>query len=559
MYNYGRLKKSFRRDGVKQDMIDFPTVNLGSGSWDKVLVDARQRYYRSATGWTNKKGGTKGWYVHQKGDLRTPYYDTLYGWLDQYIIHVAKTCDDDFLRLPRVEFRSEIQAKKNINRSFFTKQTLIEGLNKYKPLIDKPLIPLNSKVKEIVKKLFREYDKVIKKLMNLDDEAQTELLLTGLPAHKNIGYPKFRPQNKDTFQEEFEKVVSKIYGKKFPFTVKGLVDFIDHGLNYLKIRHVYTLFYRTKNEDESRAVYGGSVIMKAIGCLFAILRKDDGFDIPRVGDLPFVSWIDWSELFPSLASLLEQDYECIGEDIVNFDGHAKPSELDWIYEFSGITSKFVKFVNEGMKTSLVYFGPWVIKDIYFVSGNPFTQLLGTIIHMLLSYAYAEEYGVEIKHGVWQSDDNLVYYGSADLKDIEECFDKYGYPISVDKSHQFSVDKVVQYLKVYIGAIFKNDEMSYIGNLVSRYVNMLHRERGSPEIFYKFPTEDNVSMLISQLASYSSNAGSIVMPMIEILRSTEVGAEAYEILLKMKMGSITYEEVRPDLVLGFRPDWLVEII
>ena len=275
------------------------------------------------------------------------------------------------------------------------------------------------------------------------------------------------------------------------------------------------------------------------------------------------SWMDWSELFPKLDDLVEtwldKGREAIGDDILNFDGQAKPNDLDWINDISGVSVKFMSFVLKGMKTCIVYYGPFRLKGIFFVSGNPFTQLFGTLIHMMLSENYAIEYDVKLLHGIWQSDDDLVFFDHADLEEMATYFESQGYPMQIPKTHSLKQHKVVQYLKVYIGRIFSADEVSHLGNPVSRYINMIHRERGSPEIFYQFPTNENVNMLLGQAASFSENGVLIVKEIFDELKFTPVGSEALRILNKYKLGSISYERVRPDLSVGFKLDWLVSIV
>lgn len=564
MYNYGRLKKQFGRwDVTKASFKDVKVTNLGSSSWELVSEPSKQLYYRRATG-EERNGILKGWYVPKTDDLVTPYGDHLLGWLDQYITVVSNYLDDEFLRLPIVRFRESIVEKKGIRRSYFTNPLLVKGLydQTFKP--DKSKIPLTPGplVKRIFKALIREFDAAIKVLQRLPAEEQTEKLLIELPAEKNIGFPFYVPQSKKTFSAQWTKAVKRKYGKSFPFTVDGLIDFVNAFGEDDRL-HVYLLLFRSKDENVSRAVYGGEAIGKGIGCLFSALRKVEGFQLPFVGDLPMTSWEDWSQLFPRIEDLvtlwLDKGRESIGDDIVNFDGQAKPNDLDWISDYTGVSVKFMIYILEGMKKCVVYYGPFILKGIFFVSGNPFTQLFGTLIHMMLSEAYAIEYDRKLLHGIWQSDDDLIFYDDADVTEMNDCFTAFGYPISIPKTHSLKNHKVVQYLKVYIGRIFNSNDVSFIGNIVSRYINMIHRERGSPEIFYKFPTSDNVNMFIGQTASYSENGVQIVSEIYDELKFTPIVSEAIRILRKYEAGDITYDTVRPDLLVGFKPDWLVRAI
>lgn len=241
-------------------------------------------------------------------------------------------------------------------------------------------------------------------------------------------------------------------------------------------------------------------------------------EYPKIGKLPWVSWIDWDVLFKDIVDL-DFDLEVVGEDIVKFDGHVIYDDLSFLGDFDGVTGLMWRYVLYTMQEGAVYFGPYMIDWIFFVSGHPFTSEFGSYIHLILTLLYCEEYGINLKHGTNQSDDNLSFFdGPFDRNEQADFYEKLGYPIKVEATYVFSEHKMVSFLRNWVGYIFNEENVEFCGDLQSRYINMIHRERGSPEIFLSIANDVNVDALIGQLASFSSSAAMVVKPLFEIGRA-----------------------------------------
>jgi hypothetical protein len=283
------------------------------------------------------------------------------------------------------------------------------------------------------------------------------------------------------------------------------------------------------------------------------------FEYPKIGILPWFSGIDWNVLFNDIISIDFEDHEVVGEDIIRFDNCVIYEDLVFLKDINTKLTPFWSWTLDTMKEGWVFYGPWRTQKVFFVSGHPFTSEFGSYVHHALSTLVAEEMGADIKHGVFQSDDNLVFYDAFDIDIMSNTYNRYGYPIKEEATHVFSIDGMVSYLRNWIGYIFNDTEITFTGDMTSRYINMIHRERGSPEIFFNIANDVNVDALIGQLASFSVNAASVVKPLFERLEVTDIGREAKRALVRLRANELGISRKRFDVPVGFRPDWLVDLV
>jgi hypothetical protein len=560
MYNVAKLRKKFETEGIKLDVSMNP-MTLGSSYWKKAR--GKELYLRKAL---------DSWYKPQYEDRKTPYGDLLIGWASDFIQRVEAVIRPEFLKNERVAFSKSIQNDLLKTKSYFEPRLLAKSISEYHN--DREFsFDVPSQTIEIAKKMGKLYDKQIMLLCKLPDELQTKILLSKLEPDVNIGYDLWVPQSKKTYAMEFSKACNHFFGISIPFTVEGIFRMVNIAIEK-KFYPCFTSFYRTKNREAVRAVFGGSIFHKAVGCLISAAKhpsfKDDServvriegmkdIEYPKVGELPWVSWIDWDLLFNKIIQLDFDNLEAVGEDIIKFDSRVIYADLSWLKNISSKVTPLWSWILDCMQESDVLFGPFRTRDAFFVSGHPFTSEFGSYVHHALSFLCAEEMGAHIQHGVWQSDDNLVFYDAFDEEVMVNFYEKLGYPIKTSATHIFSKDGMVSYLKNWIGYIFNDQEISFCGDCHSRYINMIHREKGSPEVFFTLANDVNVDALIGQLASYSVNAANIVKPLFERLQATDIGREAMRALVRLQNGEAKLEIARSDLSVGFRPSWLVSII
>jgi hypothetical protein len=504
------------------------------------------------------------------------------------------------------DFPQKLLETINTSKSAFNPDKLIENTISYLTRVQnrKEAVKVHPRVKTLV---FKYWTSVWAEIQAIKEDApreQQELILTGLAPNTNSGYPFWTKQTKKNFPKMFGKFLKQF----FPEVVKrhrstitdGYVLTVDIILDAIReaIRKEYyppfTLFYRTQGgrnyETKHRSVYGGDIMMKAFGSLWAVAKHRVGliFD----GPIPWIAWQEWTEMFDSIrdnlpnieddlivpqsANELQEKWpsahipdgdhivEVYGEDFSGYDQSIIREDLNWITSHKNV-GWIMGWILDVMEHGEVWFLGLRIRGIFFKSGHPMTSEFGSIIHRNFMENAAEYMGGICLGGTVLSDDNLGWYINFNEYKYLDYAKQVGLEIDKDKSSLYSRDHIVSFLKVLVGYVLKSSMKSYIGDPQSRYYGLAHSEREMVGQFdedelsagfrdlWRVTGDIEVDAFISKLGSFAEPGAPLVEDILRVVKDTPLGLKTIQAISDMTDQGV--EPYRRDLFISFGPLWL----
>jgi hypothetical protein len=492
-------------------------------------------------------------------DIQTAFAQDILGYADDFLKVVAQ-----FYRKEYYEEGLEpvLSYRKKLYRplSHYRVPLHVEAINQYASyLIPPKILPEVDDRTIAIHKAHRQM-----LMSNWADVSlwEEEDFLPYLETNVNIGADLWITQNKKNFLKHFHDWTERHLKREYPFTLGGVLDMSNVMLEK-KIRSIFTSFYRGKDPDTVRGVFGGPIPMKAIGAVVSALKSTKLDDYPKIGNWPWGAWKDWSELFPLLADTISEemdsdDRNTMGEDITKFDTNIQPAHLEAIVSsVHDKVSPLYDYVLFALRNTVVWLGPYSIKNLYFVSGHPFTSEFGSLIHMDLAFQYDRDSDATLLHGTYQSDDNLAVWANIDHDDYFKYLGDRGYPIKVSGSSNYREHGYVRFLQNDIGRIkLNNDKVIFVGAFDSRLPKMIHMETGGEGITDWVITKNiEVDRMVSKLSSFGEEGIEYVEAILSAIRDNSLGNEVIHAIKNINSYDIT--SVRREHV-GFNPAWLARV-
>lgn len=486
--------------------------------------------------------------------------------VDDYSSVISRTTTETYR--DGTDFVSLITRMKTPKSHFWVKG-LYETLESYITRVNKrEEFPLDKEAVKFYFKHLKLYDRGIAALLKLDEEEQTAALLTGIITGTSSGFDLWTHQAKNKFPSQFAKFTDNISGREFSFTVHGILDAVDWCLknNYYP---PFTLFYRTQGgtSKKVRAVFGGNMLAKAVGALLHAAKNAIGKEVLPHGDLPWIAWENWDTLFHKINDLVSLYYDrddafnVIGEDFTGWDQTLHQKDFTFLFEYAGTISPILDWSHGLLQYSDVWSGAYKIRGVHFKSGHPLTSELGSFQHLNLNMLSAKANDFRIDHAIFLSDDNLIFTKNFDLQAHTDFLNAYGFETSPSKASDLRKDHYVEFLKVHIGKIFSTEGSQFAGNPLSRLPGFRHMERLA-EVREVYNISDGkdvaVDQVVSKLSSFGYYATEWVQTIVHSVRDTPLGKRVINALIALKHREDPIEAYRPDLLLGFTPEWLKEL-
>lgn len=474
----------------------------------------------------------------------------------------------------------------------------------------KPLpIPFNQQVFDDFSEFYGRIWQGVLIIEKMDGKEQEELLLHHLVHNTNIGYPFFKKQTVKNFKKYWRKFVWQFIGTPedmdVPLTASEILQTVRSVMGK-KLHLPYVLFYRTqggRGKVKHRAVFGAHIVQKALAALLsaaksiALVDGDGNKRITERGGLPIVAQIEWDEMFSRIKFLLPDirdgniipmseaeiktkfgvtlpagTYEVnfIGEDFPGYDQTIIYEDLEELTRIPGIGWLF-RYVLDDLRYSEVWTGVRRLLKAFFKSGHPLTSDFGSYLHRKIHFNVQDwvrqkRFAVVLV-SITLSDDSLMGNIGITSKCIAKYLERYGMKIKLEESHDYAQDHYVGFLKVDVGYMLRGGTKSFIGNPTSRYYKIAHSERQIEQDLkdlenwdadvrgvYKVTGNIEIDALVSKLASFGSEASSIVFGILKLIKDTALGKDAILAISHMKPKT-EYELYRSDVPLGFNPAWL----
>jgi hypothetical protein len=408
-------------------------------------------------------------------------------------------------------------------------------------------------------------------LEKLDEEEQQSKLLEGIITGTSAGWDLWIHQSKSKFPGQFRKYTLSSLEREFPFTVNGILDCVSYALSQ-KHFPPFTLFYRTQGgtKKKVRAVFGGNMLAKAVGALLHAAKQLGKSKLLYFGKVPWIAWDSWDPMFKLHNTQVEhymtlidkgKDVDVFGEDFTGWDQSLHEIQFRFLFDYSGTMSDILRWTHGLLKYSDVWTGGYKVRGIQFKSGHPLTSELGSFKHLELDLSSAKHNGFKIDHATFLSDDNLTYVRNFDFDSHSEYLKSRGHDISLEKVTSLQRTRYVEFLKVLMGNIFSDEGSQFVGNPLSRYPGLAHLERLGEvrEVWNVTDGKDiPVDQVLSKLSSYGYYATPWVETILRIVRDTPLGKRVINELIAFKHKDIPTSAYRPDLSLGFHPEWLKEL-
>jgi hypothetical protein len=501
----------------------------------------------------------------------------------------------------------------NLPKSRATVNALYENTAKY-IVQSKKREPNDVEPETIVlfKKHIAMYELGLKRLMEMSDENQELIILSGIVPGSNLGYDQFTHGSKRTFSKMLfaycERHLGMSSGRKDFLTADMVLTIITtcvaKGHN-----PPFVLFYRTHTYPKVRSVFGSGVIGKAVAALMAAckrladdklyltLKEDDDAAkqlyaraslekdkqtnlkeyLPRVGDWPWVAWQEWDTQFETIRATLDgisDDIEVIGTDFTGYDQCMIAADFEWKLDIETPFHDVFVFTHMQQKSAEVWTNGYRIthsvKDksdgsvtdevdqegIEFKSGIHSTSEDGSSNHYDLNVKVAKDMGAKIEHSILLSDDDLTAFrGFSNIDDHAELMKSYGFEISADKTSMFSRDGYVEFLKNHIGYIFSTDHVDVLANMKSRIYGLAHTERSLEKRgIYHITGDVPIDQATSKFASIGSTGAPFISEILKVVQDTTIGKGTIAAIVVIKANpDMDIGLYRPDLSTSFRPE------
>lgn len=428
--------------------------------------------------------------------------------------------------------------------------------------------PYDPEARKLYFRHLKLYDRGIALLLKLDEEEQVEQLLTGIMTGTSSGFDLWVHQAKNKFPKQFKDFGLSIADREFAFTVNGIIDAVNWCLKN-NFYPPFTLFYRTQggSKKKVRAVFGGNMLAKAVGALLHAAKGMLDKELVQFGKLPWIAWEDWDSLFNKINDLVsftsdkDENFNVIGEDFTGWDQTIHQKDLAFLFDYAGTISPLLDWTHGLLKYSDVWTGAYMVRGVHFKSGHPFTSEFGSYMHLNLDLLSAKENGFRIDHAVFLSDDNLMFTKNFDLESHTDSLESYGFKTSPQKASDYRKDLFIEFLKVHVGKIFSEEGSQFAGNYLSRIPGFRHLERLG-EVREVYDVTDGrdvaVNQVVSKLSSFGYYATEWVEEIIHSVRDTPLGRRVVNALVALKHRAEPIQAHRPDLLLGFNPEWLKEL-
>lgn len=548
---YHKLRRSFQ--GIEMiEPIEY--TNLGSSLWRR--SSGKMRYLKVALAVTRDR----------LTDIVSPIANEMYGGVGKIIKVLEDTYTDQYVNESRPggqdvkrTLLKRLYEPLSIYKKVFHIDTLANYYS-YREPRDTELVIQDESIK-----LFEDHRKMYcgawDEIAKMDDGE----LVQFLEPNVNIGADLWISQNKKNFRKHYDDFNTRWLGGEYDLTLDGVTSMIE-DLERNKIYPPITAFYRGKNKDEVRGVFGGSIPLKAMGACFQALKMI-GKDYPKMAPgamLPWGPWEDWSIYFPKAAAMVDNarnnGWNVIGEDFTKYDQHIRPEDIEHLIRpISDKVSIFYNYVLDTLANNKVYFGPYSISGIYYISGHPFTTELGSGLHEAIARYYANTYGAGIKDGSVNSDDNIIAWEDMDFRRYAQMCKDIGYPVKEQGSTNLEVDGSIRFLQVDVGPVRKEDDKStFIGALDSRYPKFIHFETGGETMLWTVTENLEVDRILSKLGSFGEYGSEYAECILDIVRDNEYGKKAIRAIADIDMLEHRIESQRRDLV-GFHPSWLRKVV
>jgi hypothetical protein len=455
------------------------------------------------------------------------------------------------------------------------------------------------------------YETGLARLRQLSPEQQEMIIVSGIVPETNLGYDAFTHGAKRTFKKVLYDYISRHLNinKSDDLTADVCLDIVA---SCVATNHnpPFVLFYRTHTYPKVRSVFGSGIIGKMIAAFMAACKRlaDDKLwtrliedpdyaeemyvqstmekephinvkdYIPRVGDWPWVAWLEWDtqfDLIRSTLSTVSDDVQVLGTDFSGYDQSMHYRDFEWIldiktefhnvYRWSLMQQKDAEVWTNGYRIghAMEELGIGTVPDegkiveygIQFKSGIWATSEFGSIKHYDLNQKVAKDMGAQIEHSILLSDDDLTAFrGFSNLHDHANILSSYGFEVSPEKTSMFSRDGYVEFLKNHIGYIYSDDELTVLGNIKSRIYGLAHTEReaekkGSWNITGKVAVDQGTS----KFASFGSSGAPFVSLGLKEVQGIDLGDDIIRAVVMVKTKEAKVGLYRPDLSISFRPE------
>lgn len=610
----GRVTSRLERFNVKSYFPPDTVRSLGGKYWKDMTV-AQKRSYLETTGVVTRDDINSD---HHIGDA--DFHSAVLGYADRFINVVSDTVTDNYLEPdkdnPTFDFPEKLKSQIFTSKSSYMFSKLVENTASYveKTELRKVSVPENSLATRIV---FQHWDGIwqgIRKIGEMYPIEQQDLITSGLAPNSNSGWPYVSKQTKKTFPSMFKKfliqIFPEVYAKHkmqikdgYSLTVDIILDTVKQATKQ-KYFPPFILFYRTQGgkTTKHRSVFGGDMLMKALGALWAAAKKFKG-DVVKFGPISWIAWDEWGELFTTIQNILpewdpetnrlkpmnkvelvniygeyaktledgEHIVDVYGEDFSGYDQSIIREDINWVSRHKSV-GWIMKWILDCLSYSEVWGGPHRFKDIFFKSGHPFTSVFGSALHLQISCNAAEYMDATLLASTVLSDDNLAWWiGFNERKYLEYC-KSLGFVIDPNRSSWFSRDKIVRFLAVLVGYIFSNEYTSYVGDPQSRYYGLAHSERefagqfgtakmqGDYRDLWLITGDVELDAFLSKLGSFAESGTTWVLAILNAVKNTNLGRKAINAILALssQTGMQNIRPYREDLFISFSPTWLAKL-
>jgi hypothetical protein len=417
------------------------------------------------------------------------------------------------------------------------------------------------------------YERGIQLLLKLDEEEQIEFLKSGVVTGTSGGYDVWNKQAKNKFPETFAKFCERQLGRRFEFTVFGILDACEAFIKDLNFPP-FTLFYRTQGgtKKKVRAVFGGNVLAKAVGALMQacknIIKQVDGrVVVQRSGLTEWIAWADWDRMFDEILKFVDRylyyidqgkNKNVLGEDFTGWDKQLHWRDYLFLQDYKGKMAPIMAWIVGLIAYAEVWTGTYRVGWIFFKSGHPFTSEFGSIKHYDLTLRSAKHNGFKVDGSIVLSDDNLMWVSGFDNEAHSKFLLSQGFTTNPAKDSDLAKNGSVEFLRVNVGRIHSESSSDFVGNIVSRYPGYAYLEReGEKRQVYKVSKSDDlaVDQVISKMASIGKYGGYLVEEILDITKETPLGKRVIATLHEFITSERSTEAYREDIVVGFKPEWM----
>jgi hypothetical protein len=502
-------------------------------------------------------------YGEKKDDFKMNYewFDKMQSMQHNYVVTWENILPDEVVK--NTDFSNTLNLYAKTPRSWFTHAAYYATMKSYDDSHEIEDFDLYSGTKSFYfKHIQTTYGVGFRMLTSIDVERQKTFMLKGIISGTSTGWDLWQSQDKDKFPEIFTKFCKVHLGIKVKFTPHGVLDAIDKAIA-LKFYPPFTGFSRTQggSRKKVRVVYGGNILAKAAGALLNACKELAGIRLSKVGKWKWLAWEDWDLMFSSIVStwnkyVNKEGFNLVGEDFTGWDTRLHWRHFEFLMDMKGPLASIWIWVLGLMRYSEVWTGVHKIDDIYFVSGHPLTQELGSIKHYDLTMASSKQNKYSVEAGIFLSDDNLLIVKDYDLEEHAKTMSDLGFALNEKKSTDYWRDGYAEFLKNWIVYSKIHEKLIAIGNPFSRMSSLCYDERIKDQAsLWKVTGDFAVDKTISKLASYGKDGGAVVSLILQEQRETSLGRKVIEAIPQIPD---KVEAYRPDIPAGYRPQWLKDI-